>query len=64
MKYFDGRATVILFDASTVEDSGALRANSNKTPEKTHKCLSRNDRCTEKHQLKLNKLLWGTCEVF
>ena len=64
VKYFDGWATVILPVDVTVQQSGVLRTNSNKTPEKTHKCLSRNDLSTKKLQLKLNKLLWGTCEVF
>jgi len=64
VKYFDGWAAVILPVDVTAQQSGVLHTNSNKTPEKTHKCLSRNDRGTEKHQLKLNKLLWGTCEVF
>ena len=43
MKYFDGWATVILPVDVTVQQSGVLRTNSNKTPEKTHKYLSRND---------------------
>jgi len=59
-----GLPTVTLPVDVTVQQSGVLRTNSNKTPEKTHKCLSRNDRCTKKQKLKLNKLLWGTCEVF
>ena len=49
VKYFDGWAAVILPVDVTVEQNGVLRTNSNKTPEKTHKCLSRNDRGTKKH---------------
>jgi len=47
VKDFDGWATVILPVDVTVQQSGVLRTNSNKTPEKTHKCLSPNDRGTK-----------------
>jgi len=48
VKDFDGWAAVILPVDVTVQQSGVLRTNSNKTPEKTHKCLSRNDRATQR----------------